>query len=306
MNHEPGRRSFFASVPFGGLACLALACLLVAWSTPPASAGMVIREKTVMMGTPGMPGGQQPGQKTRISTTYLQGKKIRTETGGRVFILDFDKGLLITVNPAKKIYTEMSLAELKKAQEQAMAWMGTLREEMEKKMQGMSPDQRAAMQKKLDSLPKGLFGDEKPAKITVKGTGKKKKIHGFPCKQYIVYEDGQATTEYWVTESVNTKIFDDYQKELGKWMAGMGPLGMNRLAEWDQMRGKGFPIKVVRLKPMFGKVSFDREVLSVEEKSLSKDLFTPPAGFTRKEAPKFPKMGQPGMGGHRGHGMPHH
>ena len=90
-----------------------------------------------------------------------------------------------------------------------------------------------------------------------------------------------------------------YQKELSEWLEGMGPLGANRLREWEYIRDKGFPIKVTRVKPVAGKVSFDREILKVEEKSLAESLFVPPKDYKRTEAPALPNFGaKPGT-------MPH-
>ncbi len=238
-----------------------------------------------------MQGQTAAGQRSRESTTYLQGKRIRTETEGHIWVLDFEKGMLLTINPTAKTYTEMSLKDLKEAQKQAMEWMSGLRAQMEEKMKKMPPESREAMQKKLDSLPAGMFGEEKPAKITVKATGKKETINGFACKEYEVYEDGDLTTRYWLAPSVSTKAFDAYQKELSEWLEGMGPLGANRLREWEYIRDKGFPIKVTRVKPIAGKVSFNREILRVEEKSLAEDLFQPPKDYKRTETPAIPKFG---------------
>ena len=255
------------------------------------SADMVLSERTQLVGGPPMQGQTAAGQRSRESTTYLQGKRIRTETEGHIWVLDFEKGMLLTINPTAKTYTEMSLKDLKEAQKQAMEWMGGLRAQMEEKMKKMPPESREAMQKKLDSLPAGMFGEEKPAKITVKATGKKETINGFACKEYEVYEDGDLTTRYWLAPSVSTKAFDAYQKELSEWLEGMGPLGANRLREWEYIRDKGFPIKVTRVKPIAGKVSFNREILRVEEKSLAEDLFQPPKDYKRTETPAIPKFG---------------
>ncbi len=268
---------------------LAAVVILLALQPSVGSADMVLSEKTELVG--GMQGQQTAGKRSSESTTYLKGKKIRTETEGRIWVLDFDKDKLITINPADKTYTEMSLQDLKQAQKQAMEWMKSLRAQMEEKLKKMPPESREAMQKKLDSLPAGMFGDEKPAKITVKATGKKEKINGFPCQEYEVYEDGELSTQYWLAPSVSTQAFDAYQKELSEWLEGMGPLGANRLKEWEYIRDKGFPIKVTRVKPLAGKISFDREISKVEEKSLDASLFQPPEGYKRVEAPALPNFG---------------
>ncbi len=273
---------------------LALAALLLAVPSV-GSAGLVLEEKTELVGGPPVQG-QPPGvARSRASTTYLEGKKIRTESEGHVWVMDFDKGLLITINPVAKTYTEMSLKDVKETQKQAMQWMETLRQQMEEKMKDMPPEQKEIMRKRLDSMPQGMLAEEKPAKITVKPTADKETINGFACKAYDVYEGDELATRYWLTTSVSTEVFDAYQEELKKWLEGMGPMGASRLQEWEHIRGKGFPIKVTRLKPIAGKAAFNREVLKVEEKSLSESLFQPPKDYTRTEAPALPTFGaQPG------------
>lgn len=265
--------------------------ILIALHPSLGSADMVLSERTHLVGVPSVQGQKATVQQSRESTTYLQGKRIRTETEGHVWVLDFEKGLLMTINPTDKTYMEMSLKDLKEKQKEAMEWMSGLRAQMEENMKTMSPESKAAMQKKLDALPAGMFGEEAPAKITVKATGKKETINGFACTEYEVYENGDLTTRYWLAPSVSTKAFDAYQKELSEWLEGMGPLGANRLREWEHIRDQGFPIKVTQVKPSAGKISFDREVLGVEEKSLDESLFQPPKDFKRIEAPALPNFG---------------
>jgi hypothetical protein len=266
--------------------------ILIALHPSVGSADMVLSERTSIVGAPPMQGQMASAQKrSGESTTYLQGKRIRTETEGHIWVLDFARRVLMTINPTDKTYTEISLKDLKEAQKQAMEWMSSLRAQMEEKMKTMPPESRAAMQKKLDSMPAGMFEEEKPVKITVKATGKKETINGFACKEYEVYEDGNLATQYWLAPSVSTKAFDEYQKELSEWLEGMGPLGANRLREWEYIRDHGFPIKVTRVKPSVGQVTFDREILGVEEKSLDEALFQPPKDYKRTEAPALPKFG---------------
>lgn len=275
---------------------LTLAALWVLLMAEPSAvfAGMVLSEKTELIGGPPVQG-REAGTQERLSTTYLQGKKIRTETAERVWVMDFDKGLLITIHPSAKTYSEMSLKDLKEAQEQAMQRMSRLRVQMEEKMKSMPPEQREALRRQLDVWPQGISAEENPAKITVKPAGEQKTINGFACTAYEVYEDGDLATRYWLAPSVSTEAFDTYQQELSEWLGGAGPLGANRLKEWEHIRDKGFPIRVTRVKPIAGKVTFRREILKLEEKSLSESLFEPPKDYKRTDAPALPKFGaQPG------------
>ena len=274
---KPVRTPFLSEARVSAFAwILSVLVILIAFHPSVGSADMVLSERTHLVGVPPMQGQKAPVQQSRESTTYLQGKRIRTETEGHIWVLDFEKGLLITINPTDKTYMEMSLKDLKETQKEAMEWMSRLRAQMEEQMKTMPPESKAAMQKKLDALPAGMFGDEEPAKITVKATGKKETINGFACTEYEVYEDGDLTTQYWLAPSVSTKAFDAYQKELSEWLEGMGPLGANRLREWEHIRNQGFPIKVTQVKPSAGKVSFDREILGLKRKHLTKAFFSLP------------------------------
>ena len=115
--------------------CWLLAAIALLLTVHPSigSADMVLSEKTELVGMP-MHGQNAPPKRSSESTTYLQGKRIRTETEGRIWVLDFEKDKLITINPADKTYTEMSLQDLKEAQKQAMEWMKGLRAQMEEKL----------------------------------------------------------------------------------------------------------------------------------------------------------------------------
>jgi len=143
----------------------AFAAVLILLMVQPSigSAGTVLSERTQVVGGPQMQGPTAADAQTRESTTYLQGKKIRTETEGRIWVLDFDKAMLITIDPSAKTYSEMSLEALKEAQKQAMEWIRTLRAQVEEKMKTMPPESREAMRKKLDSLPEAMFGGEETA-----------------------------------------------------------------------------------------------------------------------------------------------
>jgi hypothetical protein len=229
----------------------------------------------------------------RETTTYLQGKKVRTESRGRVYLLDFEKGILTAVKLSEETYTELTLEQMTEAQQKAMQWTRRLRDQLVQNMEKMPPESRSAMQAKLDSLSRGLFEEEADVEFRARATGKEEEINGFPCKAYEVFQEGEKVAVYWLTRSVSTKDFDTYQRELSKWLKGMGPLAGNRLREWDQIRDKGFPIKVIRLKPALGDSALNREILQVEEKSLSESLFQPPDGFRRVESPAFPRIDSP-------------
>lgn len=267
-------------------------------------AGMVIHEETAMTGMPTPPDAPAGTKNIRSTVLYLEGKKIRTETDKLVFILDFEAGKIVTLNPVAKSYTEVGLEQLREAQKQAVQWMANLREQMKKNLATLPPEKQAEMQKKIDALPQDLVQPEKPAKVSIKATGKGEKINGFPAREYELYEDGEKTALYWLTTEVSNKPFDLYQTELSKWMEGMASLGGDRLREWPHVRDQGFPVRIERIKPLMGKVLYTWDVKQVEEESIADSLFQVPEGYKRSETPALPGGPPPALPPGPGAGKP--
>ena len=85
-----------------------------------------------------------------------------------------------------------------------------------------------------------------------------------------------------------------WKEELNEGLGDMGPLAGNRVEEWQHIREKGFPVRVNRVKPILGKISFNKEVLGVKEQSLSPDLFLPPEDYEMVKSPPMPPVGPRG------------
>ncbi len=260
-------------------------------AAPDARAGMVLQEETILSGVTPPAGAQTPGQNKRLSVVYLEGKHARTETEKQVVILDFSTGKVFHLNTEAKTYSELTLEQIREAQKQAAQWMAHLKEQMKKDIEKAPPEKRAEMEKKMAALPPELAQPDKPVKISVRETGRKEQINGFPCQEVEILEDGQKAASYWLTKAVPGKEFETYQTEMAKWMEGVPAMGGERMREWPYVRDKGFPIRIERTKPVLGKILFTWEVKQVREESLSESLFRPPEDYTRTEAPPLP--GQP-------------
>jgi hypothetical protein len=103
-------------------------------------------------------------------------------------------------------------------------------------------------------------------------TDETKTINGFNC-QKLDYEDDK-NIESWIT------------KDIGTLMLYENPMGGNEMPEWySDFADEGFfPILVIE-KDDSGEEESRWEVTSVEKKSLSDDLFIPPAGYQKMEIP---------------------
>ena len=266
-----------------------LVVLVLILSASVAYGGMVIKEKNIMNGDPSSTAKLNEKTKTREAVTYIQGKKVRIETEKKIIVIDFEKGRFLTLDPSKKTYTDLTLEHVKAAQERTLKWLANLRKDMEKKLMALPPDKQDALRKKMEAMPSLDLGDvNKEIAFEVKPTGKREEINGFACEAYEIYENGKKSTIYWVTKSVPVGPFDTYQQEKRKWLEGSNPAMLYRLDEWEHIRDKGFPVKVIRIKPVMGKVTFTQEVVEVEDKNLPESLFQPPADFKADKRPSLP------------------
>ncbi|OGR84850.1 MAG: hypothetical protein A2901_04060 [Elusimicrobia bacterium RIFCSPLOWO2_01_FULL_54_10] len=109
-------------------------------------------------------------------------------------------------------------------------------------------------------------------------TGRKEKILGYACEEYISkYKDGE--TEMWLTDSLG-KMSGFYWSDKEK----------GRSAWQKHLADKGFmPLRIVDRKTG-GKETLRMEAIHAEAKSLSASLFEIPGDYKIMEMPKIPNM----------------
>ena len=110
------------------------------------SAGLVIEEKTDFIQHLSSSQTKSIPSQSRGTTTYIQGRKVRAESGNRVFILDFENNKAYNLNPTAKTYTELSIEQFRAAQKMALKWIQGLRKQMEEKLADLPPEKRKAME----------------------------------------------------------------------------------------------------------------------------------------------------------------
>lgn len=191
------------------------------------------------------PGNSEPDESTQ--TMYIKGPKMRMdsdqEKSERTFmIMDMQKRVVRNFFPEKKVYMEMSFDEVEE------------------------------MGRDFSKMRKGVE-EEESGKL--KKTGKKKKINGYNCQLY-TQQIGQYANEYWITRKVTIKEimgeFVDQMKSFGK-VQGLESR-QEALMEVD-----GYPI----LSVTRNKYGTDRnEVIKIEKKRLSEELFAIPAGYQKQ------------------------
>src|SRR5712692_10371135 len=129
-------------------------------------------------------------------TFIIEGNKIRIESGSgegsMIAIFDGDAQKLISINPAKKTYSEMTQetmksmqVEAKRQMEQAMAKMTPeQKKQMEQAMAQMDPEQRKQMEKMMSgqgSAAKSKPEKKKEPKISWEPAGGSQTVAGYPC-----------------------------------------------------------------------------------------------------------------------------
>lgn len=268
---------------------------VIAQETTKGQAGMM---SMMGGGPPGAPKKEAEPTGPVTVTTYYKGNRQRIERGGDVTITDFNAGKILTLNVAKKTYTELSLTDL-----------------------GAN----------LDTNPM-LKMFKVNASADVKPGGETKAIAGRPSKNYkytltfkmeatdpqmAAFLSGLTTTvtgEQWVTETLT--IPTDATSLARNKMLKQLPVSVKDLEQVGAQMGimKGFPLSSIttvkidlpeQLKAMMASQGGGKtnepivsvtEVTSISEDPLDDALFTVPAGYKKVEAPrpKAPPLGAPG------------
>jgi hypothetical protein len=192
--------------------------------------------------------GQPPGPS--IMKSYYTDKASRIELAdGKIVIMDFDKKLVYSLDPAAKTYSQMDMNEMGGS----------------KQMANMPAEQRKMMESMMQNMQ-------------ITPTAETKVINGYNCKKYMV-SFMMMNSEYWLSKDV--KGYDEL-KAIGAKMAKSfegNPMlkQMNIAAMMDKL--DGFPVRTVT-QVMGGTIT--NTLVKMEKKSLSSDLFQVPAGYTAK------------------------
>ncbi len=180
---------------------------------------------------------------------YIKGSMVRADAsdieGEGYVIIDMDQGVWRMVQLDKQMYIEMTAADL---------------DRMRGMMAGMGPEEEG----------------EKPE---ARDTGLTKTINGMDCKAYDV-ETEEGITRVWVSQddgdlvSSFTRFSDKIQQ--------MTFMGDDELDPSMIVAQHGFPVLVQTLPHDTYSMYQVEEVVSVERRQLSDELFTVPAGLQKR------------------------
>lgn len=224
--------------------------------------------------------------KESIATVYAQDGKMRVESGGpQESFAVFTGDAMNAINPKERNYVVIDRASMK----QLAATMNPALKQLQERLAGMSPEQRAQMEKMLGGQMPGMGG--KPVVEEIRKTGKSDKVAGYNCSYSEVLLDGVVASEVCVAplgalkggqELVEASaklgaLMDDVLKEIdAPWLKEMA----SRQVENYSKLG-GVPVFARSFRD--GKPSRESTLQSIVTQSVPASTFEVPAGFTRKE-----------------------
>lgn len=215
----------------------------------------------------------------------VQDGRIRMNNAGHGTGMIVKDSVLYVIDDKRKTYSELDKATMKKASDQAGAAM----KQMQEQMKNMPPEQRAQMQKMMGANMPGMSG--KKDTWEMKDTGKSETSEGRQCRIWNLLKNGTLNEELCVVPYSSLPGKEDFErsfKELAE--AAIGMAG-NLPGVSDSVKARnsvnGFPVRVRQFDDA-GKPRGTETVLTkwIEE-SLPGSTFEIPAGYTKKELPKF-------------------
>ncbi|TYT74418.1 DUF4412 domain-containing protein [Desulfobotulus mexicanus] len=210
----------------------------------------------------------ESGEKQRF-VTYLSKDKVRSENKvegiGFASIGRMDKDVMWIIRPDKKVYAEMSMAEMRRMEEQAMEYEASARSMMEEQLKNMSEEEKAQYREFM-----GLDGeDDTPLKYVKKGQDK---VGKWNCTIYHGMRNGEKVEEICTvplaTLGVTKKDFEALDK-----------MSKDEEKDWKEMEKRGFPVRSIEFED--GEAIATNLILSIEKKSIPASVFEIPAGYNK-------------------------
>lgn len=205
---------------------------------------------------------------TEVSHLYIKGSMMKVEmenSDDPAVIFKDDK--IIMVDHKQKSYQEMTMDEMK-----------TMFSQMKDAMMGaMPPEMQQQMKQHMEQQSK----NKTAAKPSIDKTGKTEKIAGYAC-EYVKATQGDKVLEAWISHDFDNLYarFLDMEETFGQMAQEFGE--MDEDLEMVMMRDvKGIPLKTIQKEG--GEITETSEVTQIEAKSLSADVFTPPASYKKNE-----------------------
>jgi hypothetical protein len=169
--------------------------------------------------------------------------------------------------------------------------MDRMMAQMQERMKNAPPQQRAAMQKALQSRMAAMGGPsrERP-KPELIAHDARKEINGYSCEMYDVVREGVKERELCITEWDNIAGGPEARaamQDMAKFLEAMtnamrrtapAATGGNPLLDLEQL--PGFPVSATQF--INGKITSEQVLKSAKEQSFDAKTFSPPAGYAAR------------------------
>jgi hypothetical protein len=227
-------------------------------------------------------------QKGNTQTMLVQDGMVRTNASANGAII-VKGSTIIVVDDKRHQYREMTKEDLKKLAAQASDAVA----KMQQKMQSMSPEQRAMMEKMMGNrIPGGLGAADKPDTWDSKDLGTTAMVEGRRCHNWILMRNGAPFQDLCVVPYETLPGKEDARKVFKELAEAFGDLAKSMPGSDHAAKARaainGYPART-RLYGADGQPRGTETVLTkwVEE-SIPASTFEVPAGYTKAELPTLP------------------
>lgn len=203
--------------------------------------------------------------KASTATDYYTHDKFRSGDGAHDSIFDVAAGRIVTIDHARKEYSEMTVAEMEAAVKAAAA-------QMDAAMQNMPP----AMREKMA----GMMG---AGGVKVTPGSDSRTIAGYPTQPYVI-TIGPSRTETWNTTALTPPLDAG---EMTRLQALAGPAGRsmgNALEEFKKIKGMALASSST-VSVMGRTITTSREATEVKTGPVPATAFEIPAGYKKVDSP---------------------
>ncbi len=209
------------------------------------------------------------------STVYFKNGivKIVDKEKGQTFIFRPDRKLIWIIDTAGGTYREITFRDMKLAIEKS----NQVIKDIEGKLESLPTEQREAVEK----IMKEVHPKEMPKEaLSYRSTGKRSKIIGYNCENYVIERDGEEVAKMWVTDEIDLgKEFYEGLNRAFETVSGTQAFPGRELYEVAK-EIKGFPLKSTCV---FEGLVTTSDIVEIEGKKLDNSEFELPPGLTKIE-----------------------
>lgn len=260
------------------------ALVLAASSTPTGAAVRIVETQTPINGDGA----------ARMTRVWIDAQRIRVETadegGAQVMIFRADQEVLWILEPAKKVYREMTKADLERMATQVNDMMA----QMQERLKNLPPEQRAMVESMMNRGMGGGMPTETPSKTVYRKVASNEAVGEWSCDRYEGTRDGEKRWDVWtagwseVGLSADafaafqglSEFFSTLSQQFGDDMLQVGP-GLEQAYE-------GLPVR--RISYRDGSPHMRHEITEIADESVDDGAFIVPTDYTKLD---MPTMGRP-------------